>query len=198
MSDRLRKPGKAQKGYSLIEMLIVTAMIVILATVPVALLRRSREKVYELDALRALRTVAVAYENYYSTHDFQYPNYQSSGAVTENNRFHDAEEIWAMLNREILLPGMYSGFYYDRKDLMARGYRFSIFPSDFGDNVEVGAKNSYAFAMIAYDGGVGWRDLVMVHGYRFFTTYPTAIPREMGGMSLVSTTIYAVPNQSDR
>jgi prepilin-type N-terminal cleavage/methylation domain-containing protein len=198
MTDRLRKLEKAQKGYSLIEMLIVTAMIVILATIPVALLRKSREKVFELDALRALRTVAVAYENYYSTHDFQYPNYQSNGAVTENNRFHDAEAIWDMLNRENLLPGMYSGFYYDRKDLMARGYRFSIFPSDFGDNAEAGAKNSYAFAMIAYDGGVGRRDLVMVHGMRFFTTYPTAIPREMGGMSLISTTIFAMPNQSDR
>ncbi|MCX6646491.1 MAG: type II secretion system protein [bacterium] len=198
MTDRLRKLEKAQKGYSLIEMLIVTAMIVIMATIPVALLRKSREKVFELDALRALRTVAVAYENYYSTHDFQYPNYQSSGAVTENNQFHNPEAIWAMLNRENLLPGMYSGFYYDRKDLMARGYRFSIFPSDFGDNVEAGAKNSYAFAMIAYDGGVGQRDLVMVHGMRSFTTYPTAIPRAMGGMNLISTTIFAMPNQSDR
>jgi len=81
---------------------------------------------------------------------------------------------------------------------MARGYRFSIFPSDFGDSADVGAKNAYAFAMIAYDGGVGRRDLVMVHGMKFFTTYPTAVPRAMDGMSLVSTTIYEIPNRSDR
>lgn len=198
MTDKARKLEKAQRGYSLIEMLIVTAMIVILATVPIALFRRSRDKVFELDALRALRTVAVAYENYYSTHDFQYPNYHSNGAITEYNQFRDAEAIWDMLHGEKLLPSMYSGFYHDRRDLMARGYRFSIFPSNFGSAGGADAKNTYVLGMIRYQGSLAKRDLVMIHGPRFFTTYPTAIPREMGRMSLLSTTIYALPDESDR
>jgi prepilin-type N-terminal cleavage/methylation domain-containing protein len=198
MRTRDLKPGRAMKGYSLVEMLIVVMIIVTLATMPIALFRRSRDKIFEAEALRALRMVAVAYENYYSQNDFQYPNYQSNGAITEYNQFHDAEAVWDELNGKKLLPGMYAFYPHDRRDLLAHGYRFSIFPSNFGSLAEAQAPNTYVFAMMRYPGSLARRDLVMVHGVKFFTMFPSAVPREMGGMSLLSTTIYAIPDETDR
>jgi hypothetical protein len=52
--------------------------------------------------------------------------------------------------------------------------------------------------MMRYPGSLARRDLVMVHGVKFFTMFPSAVPREMGGMSLLSTTIYAIPDETDR
>lgn len=198
MDFRLGKLEKVQKGYSLIEMLIVTSLIVILATIPVALLRRSRDKIFELEGLKALRMMSLAYENYYSQNDLQYPNFQTSRKITIDNQFRDAEEIWDMFHREGLIPSQYSGYPHNQRDLLARGYQFSIFPSNFGTPQNIRVDHSYAFAMIAYDGSVAKRHLAMVQGRKFFTSYPTAIPREMGEMSLLSLTVYVVPNEGDR
>lgn len=198
MDFRLGKLEKVQKGYSLIEVLIVTSLIIILATIPVALLRRSRDKIFELEALRALRMMSLAYENYYSQNDLQYPNFQTSRGITIDNQFRDAEAIWDMFHREGLLPSQYSGYPHNQMDLLARGYQFSIFPSDFGTPQNTRVNHTYAFAMVAYDGSIANRHLAMVQGRKFFTSYPSAIPREMGEMSLLSLTVYVVPNEEDR
>jgi prepilin-type N-terminal cleavage/methylation domain-containing protein len=183
---------KSQVGYSLIEMLIVTALIGILATIPIALLRRSRDKTYEMEALRSLRMISLAYENYYMQNGHKYPHYQSNGAVTEENEFRTAEEIWDTFVAYSLLPHMYSGTRHDRQDLLGKGYVFTIFPSDSGVFPGDGIRNSYAFAMVPYEGSVAEKGLAMVQGRRWFSSFPTAIPRKMNEMGMYSLQVYSM------
>jgi prepilin-type N-terminal cleavage/methylation domain-containing protein len=188
--DRNRAPHDG--GYSLIEMLIVTAIILILATMPVALLRRSREKTYEAEALRALRMMALAYENYYAQQGHMYPNYRTDGAITEDTRYKNAEAVWDDIVRLSLVPRQYSGYPHDRRDLLARGYRLSIFPADYGARTGGGARNTYALAMMPYQGSMAQRGIAVVQGPRFLSNYPTAIPRKMGRLGLFSLTVYTL------
>ncbi len=187
------------RGYSLIEMLIVTALIFILATVPIALLRRSREKTCELEALKSLRMLALAYENYWAQNGHKYPNYVQSGLVLEEEdiEYSNAAEIWSALISERLLPRMYSGKPYDRRDLLARGYQLSIYPADYGDTTGSGARNTYALALMPYEGSLAKRGLAMVRGQKYFSSYPSAIPRQMHGFGLYSLNVYTVPDDDD-
>jgi len=190
-NERNRK--QSQLGYSLIEMLIVTALIAILATIPIALLRRSREKTYELEALRSLRMMALAYENYYAQNGHQYPHYSSNGVTSLEIEYTSAEDVWDTMIEYSLLPQMYSGYSHNRRDLLARGYQFTIFPSDSGIFPGDGIRNSYAFAMIPYEHSVaGDRGLAMVQGSKFYSSYPSAIPRNMPGMLMYSLRIYSM------
>jgi prepilin-type N-terminal cleavage/methylation domain-containing protein len=180
------------RGYSLIEMLIVTAIITILATIPIALLRRSREKTYEAAALKSLRMIALAYENYWAQDGHMYPNYVSSGQLSDGIQFKNAEEIWDGMIERSLLPMMYSGTRHDRRDLLARGYIFTIYAADYGTLPGTNPRNTYAFAMIPYDGSTANRGIAMVSGPRFFSEYPGPVPRNMNGMSLYSMHIYRI------
>jgi len=192
MRERGQNKDLNVKGYSLIEMLIVTTLILILATIPISLLRRSREKTYEAEALRALRMMALAYENYFAVNGHEYPNYVSNGQLSENIEFTEAEEIWDELIYQQLVPMRYSGFPHDRQDLLARGYVFSIFPADHGAATGEGARHTYALAMMPYEGSIAQRGLVMVQGHKFFTNYPSALPRNMLGPGLYSLRVYAM------
>jgi prepilin-type N-terminal cleavage/methylation domain-containing protein len=192
MNSRERNIDNAARGYSLVEMLIVTALIVILATIPVALLRRSREKTYEAEALKALRMMALAYENYYALKGHHYPNFRSDGRYADDIEYQNAEQIWDDLVRSSLLPRQYSGFPHDRRDLLARGYQLSIYPADYGAAPGAGARNTYAMAMIPYEGSLARQAIVVVQGQRFFTIYPSAIPRKMGALGLYSLTVYSM------
>lgn len=181
-------------GYSLIEMLIVTGIILIIATVPVALLRRSREKVHEAEAIRALGIMALAYENYWAQCGHKYPNYRSDGILMQDVDFVSAEDIWDELLARSLVPRRYSGHPHNRRDLLARGYRLSIYPVDYGGVPGMSPRNTYAIGMIPYEGGVGYRPLVIIQGQRFFSSYPTPVPRKMGVLGPYSTTIYTLPD----
>lgn len=185
---------KRLTGYSMIEMLIVCAVIMILATVPVALLRRSREKVYEAEAVRGLAMMALAYENYYAQHGHEYPNYQSDQTLSADIRYTSAESIWDDFIRMSLLPRQYSGFPHDRRDLLARGYQLSIYPADRGALPGVGARNRYAIGMIPYPDSLAKKGLAVIVGQRFYSLYPTAIPRKLRGVGLDSTTVYTLPD----
>jgi len=192
MCSRERNNSNTARGYSLVEMLIVTALIVILATIPVALLRRSREKTYEAEALKSLRMMALAYENYYAQKGHRYPNYRTDGQYAEDIEYQSAEQIWDDLVRSSLLPRQYSGFPHDRHDLLARGYVLSIYPADYGAAPGMGARNIYAMAMIPYEGSIARQAIVVVQGQRFFSMYPTAVPRKMGDLGLYSLTVYSM------
>jgi prepilin-type N-terminal cleavage/methylation domain-containing protein len=194
MPIRSKRTGPAEQGYSLIEMLIVSAIIIILATMPIALLRRSREKVFEAEAIRSLGVMALAYDNYYAQRGHLYPNYQSNQELAKDINYKSAEEIWDDLIAMSLLPRQYSGFPHDKRDLMARGYRLSIFPVDYGAVPGTGPRNCYALAMIPYEGSLARRGIAIIQGPRFFSTnyYPTAVPRKMGGASLFDLTIYSL------
>lgn len=191
MPTRDRNTHRTDKGYSLIEMLIVCALIVILATMPIALVRRSREKIHEADALRALRMMALAYENYWAQNGHMYPNFRSDGQMADDIKYKNAEEIWDDLTGMGLVPGQYSGYPHDRRDLLARGYRLSIFPADYGAMTGGGARNTYAIGLIPYPDSVATRGLVIIRGQRFFSNYPSPVPYKMRGMGLYSIDIYS-------
>jgi len=192
MDKRHENIGNPPQGYTLVEMLIVTSIILILASVPIALLRRSKVKIYEAEAIRSLNMLALAYENYYALNDHAYPNFRSNHQTGPDIRFRDAEEIWDTLIREHLLPFQYSGYSHNRRDLLARGYILSIYPVDIGTS-NLGAANNYAFALFPYPGSVAKRGIAMIQGNRFYTVYPSALPRKTG-MGLYSIGIYRLPD----
>jgi len=194
MRFRPENTGRSNAGYSMIEMLIVTAIIIILATIPVALLRRSREKVLEAQAVRSLGTMALAYENYWAQQGHEYPNYRSDGQRSEDIRYSTAEQLWDDLIAQNLLPKQYSGYAHNRRDLLARGYVLSILPVDYGGIPSSGPRNTYALAMIPYPGSPAKRGLAVVQGQRFSKSFPTAIPRKIGQLGVYSMTIYALPD----
>ena len=190
MNSRERNTDRAARGYSLVEMLIVTAIIIILATMPIALIRRSREKTCEAEALRSLRMMSLAYENYYAQYGHRYPNYQSNGNVGGDIEYRSAEQIWDALMRYSLIPRQYSGYPHDRKDLLARGYRLSIYPADYGALPGMGVRNTYAMALIPYPESIAKKGIAVVQGQRYFIFYPSAVPRTMGDLGLYNPKVY--------
>lgn len=180
------------KGYSLVEMLIVVAIIIILATLPVALLRRAREKTLEAEAVTALRNLSLAYENYWAQNGHKYPNFLSSGDLTPEVDFVNAQHVWSSLIRYSLLPHKYSGVMHSKNDLLARGYYFSIYPADFATLPANGVRNLYAFGLFPYEDSLASRALVMIHGQRFFSVFPSVVPRITDGKSLTDTNIYTI------
>jgi type II secretory pathway pseudopilin PulG len=189
-----RQEHRTARGYSLIEMLVVTAMIIVLATIPVALLRRSREKVFEAEAVRALNVIALGYENYWAQNYHMYPNFRSDRLKTAENQFTSAEEIWDSLIRQNLLPRQYSGYPHNQRNLVARGYVFSIYPSNSGTITGANVRNTYAIALIPYKDSLAKEGVAVIQGQRFFSVYPTAVPRKMKGMQIYSTRIYTLPD----
>jgi competence protein ComGC len=185
---------KSRRGYSLMEMLIVTSMIMILSTIPIALLRRSREKIYEAQAVRALNVVALAYENYYAQAGHMYPNFRSDSKIMDGIQFTSAEGIWDNLAVRSLLPREYVGYPHNQRNLLAKGYVFSIYPADLGTIPDIGYKNTYALAMVPFKGSPAKRGIATIQGQRYFSIYPAAIPRKMRGMHLYSTMIYTLPD----
>lgn len=183
---------RPESGYSLVEMLTVVALILILATLPVALLRKSREKTFEIEAIRSLNMMTLAYENYYAQYGQKYPNYHSDHYITEQTQFSNAEEIWDTLTAYSLLPRRYSGFPHNQQNLLAKGYYFSIYPSDYGAVPGMGVRNTYAMGMIPYEGSPAVRGLAVIQGPRFFSNHPGPVPRKLGQMGLYSTTIYTL------
>jgi type II secretory pathway pseudopilin PulG len=195
-SFREERAVSRYSGYTMIEMLIVCGIILILATLPVALLRRSREKVWEADAVRSLGMMAVAYENYWAQNGHMYPNYRSDAALGDGIDYRSAEQIWDNLIRLSLVPRKYSGFAHDEKDLLARGYVLTIYPADYGAVAGGGPKNTYAIALLPYEGSSAKRGLAILQGRRMGlqSVYPSPIPRKLGQFGIFSTSVYGLPD----
>lgn len=63
---------KRQKGFSLLELLIVVAIILIIATIAIPSLLRSRQSANETNAVASLRSLNTAQVQYLSSHQGQY------------------------------------------------------------------------------------------------------------------------------
>lgn len=194
MPHRAKIDNRNELGYSLIEMLIVTGIILILATVPIAYLRSAREKSYEAEAVRSLREIALGYENYYAQYGHQYPNYVSTHVVDIKNgaEFRTAEELWDTMMKYSLIPRRYSGIPHNEPNLMAHGYYFSIYPADYGTIPGWGYQNTYAFGLFPNDQYMHKKGIVMIRGQRFFSNFPTTVPRKSDGTTLFSLSIYTL------
>jgi len=190
MQKTVRNIVNDTKGYSLVEMLIVCGIIIILATVPIALIRNARDRLGEAEALKSLRMMALAYENYYAQNGHLYPNYRLDGVLEDDIRFKSDQEIWEKLITEKLLPRAYSGHAISEPDLLAKGYRFTIFPARAGQLSGSGVRNSYAMALMPYADSPATRGLAMVRGTKFYTSFPTAVPRKMSSGDLTGLDIY--------
>ena len=65
--------NKKQKGFSLIELLIVVAIILIIAAIAIPNLLRSKMAANESSAVGSIRTINTAAVNYYTSWGVQYP-----------------------------------------------------------------------------------------------------------------------------
>ncbi|HLQ76377.1 MAG TPA: prepilin-type N-terminal cleavage/methylation domain-containing protein, partial [Terriglobia bacterium] len=65
---------KTNKGFSLLELLIVVAIILIIATIAIPSLLRSRQAAHEAAAVATLRTINTAEVTYLSTAQGKYGN----------------------------------------------------------------------------------------------------------------------------
>jgi type IV pilus assembly protein PilA len=66
--------SRKQKGFSLIELLIVVAIILIIAAIAIPNLLRSRLAANEASAVGSIRTIITASSTYYSTYGIGYPS----------------------------------------------------------------------------------------------------------------------------
>lgn len=74
------------KGFSLLELLIVVAIILIIATIAIPSLLRSRQSANEAHAVASMRTVNTAEVQYISTHQGNYgdlPNMVTAGLIDD-------------------------------------------------------------------------------------------------------------------
>ncbi len=97
---------KNQKGFSLIELLIVVAIILIIAAIAIPNLLRSRMAANEASAVGSLRTLNTAAVTYSST----YPSVGYPGALSELAPASPATSAAADLVDSVLAGGTKSGY----------------------------------------------------------------------------------------
>jgi type IV pilus assembly protein PilA len=96
---------KNQKGFSLIELLIVVAIILIIAAIAIPNLLRSRMAANEASAVGSLRTLNTAAVTYATTYGIGYPD-----ALTKMGPAATASSTTADLVDSVLSAGIKSGY----------------------------------------------------------------------------------------
>jgi prepilin-type N-terminal cleavage/methylation domain-containing protein len=112
--------NKTNKGFSLLELLIVVAIILIIATIAIPSLLRSRQAAHEAAAVATLRTINTAQVTYLSTAAGQF------GTV--------ADLISNQLIPSNFIPGPVSGYNFTIVlDSTHRDFTVSAFPASTND-----------------------------------------------------------------
>ncbi len=117
-----------QRGYTMLEVLVVAGIIGILSTIPIAAVHSAKVKANEVEAIAALNMMAVAYESYSAqTRPHHYPNYVRQDYLEPGLiDYQNAEDIWEDLLNRSLIPKRFSNHRFDENDLLARGFKLSI------------------------------------------------------------------------
>ena len=106
MSFQEKKVKKNQKGFSLIELLIVVAIILIIAAIAIPNLLRSRMAANEASAVGSIRTINTASVTYSTT----YPDAGYPGALSQLAPAATASSAAADLIDSVLASGTKSGY----------------------------------------------------------------------------------------
>ena len=129
-AEKRRRPSLARRGFSLIELLIVIAIILIIAAIAVPKMNQQMMAAREMAALRQITTIHQAETQYYS----QYGKYAktllelgppASGAAGPNA---------ADLIPQNLAEGKNSGFIYTIQAAADGGYAVLAVPEAFGSS----------------------------------------------------------------
>jgi len=97
---------RTSRGYTMLELMVVSSIISILAAMSFALLSRTRVQAIETAAMSGLNTIATAYEMYYFFNK-EYPQWG------QNQRFSSPEDLWDHLVSEDFLPHSYKNVDFD-------------------------------------------------------------------------------------
>jgi prepilin-type N-terminal cleavage/methylation domain-containing protein len=186
--QRVRKLWKyllagRKRGYNLIEILAVAAILGILATVPIASMRRAKAKANEVQAIAVLNMIAVAYESYNNeSRPHRYPNYLQSGDLYANLiDFRSAEGIWDDLIRRGFIPKRFSGIPHNQDNLLAPGFRLTIYPFSVTPSFSASPRYSYVIAMIPFEGSLQTRAIAIFQGHSFGEPHISARARKIPG-----------------
>lgn len=174
-------PARKARGYNLIELLAVCAIIGILATMPIASLRKAKVKANEVQAIAALNTMAVAYESFNNeTRPQRYPNYLANGVLYDNTiDFTSAEDIWDDLQRRGFIPKRYSSHSHNEPNLLAPGFRFSIAPFSVIPSYSASPRYAYIMVMVPFEGSPQPRAIAIFQGYSFGDEHVSARARKL-------------------
>ena len=167
MKKLVKYPFYSEHGYTMLEILVVCAIVGILATMPIVALRNARVKAAEVEAIASLNMMAVAYEAYNNqSRPHRYPHYLSNHATYEDSiDYRTAEEIWVELIRRSLLPKRFSNHLHNENNLLARGFRLSIFPYSRVPNFSNCPRYTYAMAMVPHEESQQPRAIAIFQGY---------------------------------